>query len=325
MTANLESYTRRSALGTDVLVHVQCSSPAAPTALLLGWLGATPRPLSKYALLFQDMGYNTVQTVSPGSAVFNFSQEGIARLALSLTRVLAERDGDEEPRLCVGGVVVASFSNGGATILPKFSRLFQLAADCTPGEGRVARLSELPLDPVSRLNLTADDISAVLAVRNAMAAVLFDSGPCYLSLESGSNAIATSMGVTPESLLGRLTWLAFAAFAVAQLPIHGNFSDIWWTAMCDAVYGCPEMYIYSAMDRMLDEEELDKLVELRWERAENQTDVLWWKVDDAPHVAILLKHREEYVRKIHALNEWGVNRFRKQAKLPPWTIPVDNK
>lgn len=73
--------------------------------------------------------------------------------------------------------------------------------------------------------------------------------------------------------------------------------------------------MYSAADARVDAAALDALVAARGARA--------WRAQDAPHVGLLRTHRAAYVRELRAVNEWGVNAWRRKRGLPEWRIPPD--
>lgn len=324
--------TKKNNLGGDVVVHVhidrasECGSGSArnaelrskagsqrcvsaedescnprPTVLLLGWYGSSARNLDKYAGLYRQMGYNSVATTSPTTVAFSFSHASTLPFLLSILRILAA-----DARLLAGGLVFASFSNGGAILFPKVA---QLLGDSGGTDANLQR--ELGLQPA--------DVPVVDAVRKATAAIVFDSSPCYLHADKGAEAVVSGLGLE-NTYLSFLARAGFHVVAKLQVLLYGDVPARFWRQLREAKYPCPEMYIYSTFDKLLDHTALEDLVAFRKQNGlTKRIDV--FRVDDAHHVQIMRVHPKQYAAYLNDMNEWGVNAFRKQNNMDSWILP----
>lgn len=306
----MEQYKKKTNTGDDVFIRVQQprapppgTTPddgrdhavAPPTVVLMGWFAAKHKNLAKYGAIFEDMGYNVVQLVAPASVVFPIKPRQTAVFTLSVLRIIAADD-----RLTKGGLVFMKFSNGGAACAPHLSKMFA-------GEYREI--------------IKADDEPVVKVVKEAIAAVIFDSSPCYLHVHLGARAINEGLRV-PEGFLSKLVLAVFALLCWLQRIFIVNLPVYYWTAIRNADYLCPEQYLYSTSDDLMDAPTLEALIE---ERKQKGKDIRVFRVDDSAHVMLLRNHPEKYVETIRAVNEWGVNPYRTRVGLKPWTLNDKDK
>lgn len=301
----MEEYKKKTNTGDDVFIRIQrsCPPPPAstiddsqdhalhpPTAVLLGWFAAKHKNLSKYSALYERMGYNIVQLVAPPSVIFPVKPQNTAVFVLSLMRIIAA-----DERLNKGGLVFMMFSNGGAICAPHLSMMFA-------GEYRDL--------------IKADDEPVVKTVKDAMAAVVFDSAPCYMHVHSAVKAISDGLMI-PHGVLRWLLHLMFATLRMLQTIFVVNYPFFFWNGVRNADFLCPEQYLYSAKDPLVDVDRLDALIE---ERKRKGRDIRVFRVDEADHVKLLMVHSENYKRTIQAVNEWGINAYRERRGLTPWLL-----
>lgn len=287
-----ETYVMKTCVGTDVTITI--TDESAPTALLLGWFGATPRSLSKYASLYRSLGYNTLQTAAPPSVVFSLSHASIPPYLLSLLRILAS-----DPRLLSNGLVLAAFSNGGACVLPSLAAALSPTAPSPKGH--------------------PGDAAAAAAARAALSALVLDSAPAFPSPVALGRMLARGLGLARRPWAAAVIERGMRAVCWLQDWMHGDVRGGAWRAVRGAAYPCPELYMYSAADDLVDAEALDELVSYR--KRERLGEVRVWRVGDAPHVQLLRTHRAQYVETIRGVNEWGVNAWRRRQGFPNWLLP----
>lgn len=257
------------------------------------------------------MGYNIVQTTSPKKVVFSFNNRNARPFLLSLLRILYA-----DPRLLAGGLVVAPFSNGGAILLPALSDF--LALPLADGDAPPSTPSSLHRCGV---HITSEDAAAVAAVRGAIAGIVLDSCPCYMHAAVGADALVEGMGLRRRPLAAALVRACFLLLCVVNVVIFGNPAVRFWDALSDAQYaGVPELYMYSTKDKLLDPEQLDALVDHRSKA--HGCDVCAWRVDDAAHIQMRRRYREEYYRRLEKVNESGVNVWRERQGLSRWEPPA---
>ncbi|CAN8067362.1 unnamed protein product [Agarophyton chilense] len=290
----VEQYHKKTNTGHPVRIRIPAAASAAaaaPTAVLVGWLGASLNNLAKYAAIYEAMRYNTVALVTPPSVVFAMRPLASANFLLSVLRILSA-----DPRLTAGGVVFHKFSNAGATLSPHLSRFF------------AAHGPHL---------LRPDDQIVVNTCKHAIAAVVFDSAPCYMHVHAAAAALSRAFAVRP-GLLFNLLFAVVALLSWLQRVFIVDLPVVFWRDLTRASYLCPEQYIYSAADPLLDPDALHALIHLRKARG---VDARVWRVPDADHVLILRKHPEKYVDVIRALNHWGINAWRARNNAPLWQLP----
>lgn len=286
----MEEYKKKTNTGDDVFIRIQKSPTAAspPTVVLFGWLGAAHRNLDKYSALFSAMSYNTVQLIPPVSVVFAMKQRKTATFLLSVLRILAA-----DLRLSNGGLIFVLFSNGGAVCAPHLSNMFA---------GLYPDL------------IKADDEPVVTLVKNAIAAIIFDSSPCYMHVSLGAQAINEGMKV-PSGILSAIVVAVFTFLCFFQRLFFCNLPLVFWEGLKNADYLCPEQYIYSSDDHLLDTPALDALIQ---HRKNNGKNVHVFKVNHADHVLILRHYPDKYLEVIRAVNERGVNPWRLRNSIKPY-------
>lgn len=329
----METYRKKTALGTDVVVCVykdeavtSATAPnaetnngpssrfggaagkaadARPTALLLGWYGASEKNLNKYAQLYSNMGYNTVCTSSPTSVTFSITHTTPLPFLLSILRVLAA-----DSRLLSGGLIIMAFSNAGSILIPRLAQFYNRGNG--PDEA-------LKADP----NFHPEDVPVVEAVIKAWAGLAFDSGPCYLHADIGARALTRGLRVA-DTLLGHIITVLFLALARLRILVYGDISARFWRSLRSAEYPCPEIYMYSTKDDLMDEEALDELIDYR-QKSGLSKGMHIWRVEDAGHVQLLRAHRQAYVHKLEELNSWATCAYREKHGLSPWVPPEEDE
>lgn len=303
----MDEYKKKSNSGDDVFVSIQPSAgqtPPPPTAVVLGWLSSKPKHVAKYAKLYQDMRYNIVQTTASHSVVFPLTMRTTAIYFLSVLRILASDD-----RLTAGGVVFHVFSNGGAIVAPFLSTMFHLS-----DPDKLGTLSAFPKDFFNFVK--SDNLIDIEKVKKSHAAMVFDSAPVSLRISLGWKAIVEGLGLN-DSILSYVIAFFFTAACLIQRVFICNLPHQFWTGIRNASYVCPELYIYSRMDHLLDVTSLEALIK---ERAQKGKNVRVWDVDDAEHVSLLRKYPDKYREVVQSVNDWGTNEWRKRNSLPDWTF-----
>lgn len=285
----VDAYRKRTNTGDDVLVRVvdAGASAPAPAVLLLGWFGAHSKHLAKYAARWEALGFSTVAVTAPTSVVFSLNRRNVPGFVLSVLGVVAS-----DARLLAGGLTVHMFSNGGAFCAPP------LAAMLAGG---------------MRETVPADREPSLRAVRDALAAVVFDSAPAYMHLEAGVNAFCAGLGVKPGSGMAKILRFVFVALMWVQRLVYGDVVTNYWTGVRTADYGCKELYMYSRADATSDPARIEALVREREQRFKGN--VLEFVVDDAPHVRLLVQYPDEYVAQLKLVKNWAVNEWRREHGL----------
>lgn len=285
----MDEYKKRTNTGDEVIIRLHpVQSPPRPTAVLFGWLASKHRNLSKYSTLYASLGYNTVQQIAPASTVFALHPRAHLRFLLSVLRILAA-----DKRLTGGGIVFHFFSNGGAFCAPHLANLFGGRETVAAVEGE-------------------DDV-VVEVCRKSFCGLVFDSSPCYLHTLGGARAMNEGLNlVFPFSLIVTMTfWLLCVFQRIFVIDLQRWF----WESLTSARYPCPENYIYSTNDHLLDSEKLDALIE---RRRRDGREIHALRVEDASHVLILRKYPDKYLQVIKSLTDGSVNDWRRSNQLDNW-------
>lgn len=290
-----EEYKKRSNTGDDVYVRIRNDADektVVPTAILFGWLGSKPKHVSKYANLYENMGYNVIYTTAPASVTFPLAPRIVTKYVLSVLRIIAS-----DRRLLRGGLVFHMFSNGGAMCAPFLARLLM---------GNFEHV------------VHSDDKVIIKTVRDVISGIVFDSGPVNLRNDLGADAICHSLGIT-NYVLRLLVWMLFTLVCFLQQVFIVDLRKEFWDAINAAEYFCPEVYIYSRVDKVLDVTALETLIE---RRKQTGHDVRTFAVEEGGHVRILSLHPHHYSETLKQLNDDGLNTWRTNHQLPAWSVKI---
>lgn len=295
----------------------------SPTAVLFGWVGASLRQLQKYGALFNAMNYHVVYVIAPVWVVFALSPSTIKTFTLSILRVVAT---EANGQLMAGGVVWLFFSNGGAYCAEQMGQLFQQTDDKDRMEGIESEHnrfdnvnSHKEENKVKNENGLGDnDDIVVRRTRDSACGFIFDSAPCYPHSNAAGSALALALGVRRGSVQEYFVHRANAILEATRRFTIGDRASVFWNAMVHANFYCPELYIYSDSDRLVDVGKLNELIATRRKQG-RPVHVL--RLGGSSHVSILQTHPKHYTRAIRGVNMWGVNQWRARQNIPTWAIP----
>jgi len=269
--------------------------------LLLGWFRASHRPLGKYVAVHSAAGCHTAAVIAPPGVVFALFPGPQFAFAVAVAAAVAAATGPDGVPLLAGGVVLHPFSNGGAFVV---GRLVELAA-LPPAERSAAVAAAIAAPrPATTVGDAGAATAAVDALAAATAGTLFDSCPVVLSHASAVTATTHAAGIGAGTAGGAgvvaavsraVTAATLGGWIGLQFVLCGNVPAAFWVTMRDgeapggAAAGVA--YAYSAADVTADTPALEELIAARRARG---GDVRAWRVEDAPHVALLVGHRPEY-------------------------------
>lgn len=293
----MEQYSKKTAFGDDAIVEVhpdltnETGDPVRPpTAVLFGWFAANHLQLGTYASIFQDFGYNTVKVIGPLTAIYAFNPLRQACYVHSILRIIAA-----DNRLIDGGIVFMFMSTAGALCATQLTRMF------------TGEYEELVAGKNGRV---------VNKIKAAMAAVVFESAPCYIHNRTAANAVIEGLNLSkgfPSWFMSRVIFL----YLWTQRNVLWDVPTLLWNGMREADFHCPEQYIYSTADHFMDAARLEALLE---ERRKKGKEIYILRVEDTDHVLIFRKHPRLYVQSIREVNEWGVNEYRQRIGLEAWKL-----
>ncbi|KAI0564121.1 hypothetical protein FGB62_30g226 [Gracilaria domingensis] len=141
-----------------------------------------------------------------------------------------------------------------------------------------------------------------------------------MHVDVAAAALTQALRLSP-GMVSNLIVTLYALIAWVQRVFIVDAPVVFWHGVTHARYLCPEQYIFSSADQLLDSDALESLIE---RRKREGVDARVFRVQDASHVLILRKHPDKYVEVIRALNEWGVNTWRKRNNAQPWQLPSDS-
>lgn len=267
-------------------------NPPRSIVIVLGWWGAEPQHLGKYAELYHDRNCLTVQGIVDTWAVLWKNHLSIDSFSIDtvkkVNKLLQSYENDKVP------VILHTFSNGGTFVTERVERLITKAKQ---GETKPEHTEEL---------LLFDD---------HLRGQIFDSAPSYPSLDLMMSAMNLAV---PGGKMVHLPLLA--TFSLGLLLSGETFAkNKWldyWNHLLDSDFCRRQGYIYSTGDEVVSFKDLDYLVAHRKKllSADKETDVpmedlIVRRLEDSPHIQHLRAHPEVYHEFIDAcLDRWVPDR-----------------
>jgi hypothetical protein len=269
-SASASAYTAEPGRVGPFAVHDGAPGGRGPVVVLFGWVGSTPRLVSKYAAALLETGgacsaQRVYSTTAPTLDIF-VRPARVRALALRALELLEQRHAGEPS-------VLAYMSNGGAFVHAHLSQL--LAEDAA---------------------LSAPAARRFGGVR--IVGTVFDSAPAYLSQDSMARAPTEAIR---NVLVRSIAYCVLRVALPVVLPLlHGlGFEKRFWSALeADPTPG-PSLYIYSAHDTLTDCRRLDALVaQRRSTHALGAAGVHTLRIGasepESPHVQHLARHGARY-------------------------------
>lgn len=251
-------------VSTSFSEHDRLENPRA-VVLLLGWWGANPRHLAKYAQIYHSQDCLTIEAIADKYSILTHHDDTLDQCVLDAVHetaaVLRKLDGQVP-------IITHAFSNGGAYLVERLEILIQQAR-------------------------STDKNRDLLLVAERLQGQLFDSAPAYPSSQS---AIKAMPGVFASTFLRTLIALLFAIQAVYhwiranifKRPVDGL---VFWKHMTQSKICRKQAFIYSSADDITNVERLEELIESR-RKVNKETFV--HRFDDSLHVQHLRQHPEKY-------------------------------
>ncbi|KAL3826563.1 hypothetical protein ACHAXA_003627 [Cyclostephanos tholiformis] len=245
--------------------------------LVLGFGGAEPRHVEKYARLYNRKGCSTVSGTASNRSIF-VDRAGIDDVATDAIRAVARllRDDDAAyptiPPDTATPVVMHIMSNGGAFVA---SRIGQMLA------------SPIDSNPCARGDLE------LFCTRLGGGCQIFDSAPCYIDRKSCFNVIKN---LIPNPFVGipmaiLFTLRMYVHAALSRMTGRPTFGESFWNALIEDGACNTQAFIYSCKDDIADS---TKIEEFARERRARGVKVLSKRFSDSSHVQHLRLHGEDY-------------------------------
>ncbi|KAL3937100.1 MAG: hypothetical protein SGBAC_007708, partial [Bacillariaceae sp.] len=263
----------------------------APRAvvLVLGFAGAKPRHVAKYANVYNSLKCTTVAGTATNIDIFSgnvnnqdaFALEGVRQIAKVLNAVEEEDHNTKTP------VVMHILSNGGTFISSRIGIMLEAKQQGSA---------------VEKDNETTQDLK-LFAERLKLGCQIFDSAPGYFTTAATFNVIRSLLPnkiiAYPAAALyvGFVSVLNFSSYLMGQ-PTPG---EEFWSRLQDDTNCLRQAYIYSHDDAIVEGKYIEELAN---ERKGGVSEYVAMKhLKDSAHVQHLRKHEEEYVAFVKATLE----------------------
>ena len=242
--------------GGDDIIILSEIGDADTAVVLLGWYGSSSIHLNKYSNTHLKKGRSTLALTLSHSAVFGRNAD------VEQKSILLDISKCIAANFPTHRIIFHAFSNGGAFCLRWLSEL-------------------------------EDDYRA-LATQTSHA--IIDSAPAYLSVTSGSRALAYGTGLVKHknSWLENILKIPFGLFMLSRRAVVGEYWRQWeeWS-----VENCAVLFLYSMDDELTDGVKLEALIDKK-KGAKSH------KFVNSKHVQHLRMHADNYVRVVEEfLNE----------------------
>lgn len=258
---------------TDSATTSETLEPSA-IVVLLGWWGAKPHHLDKYAGLYGEIlpGVITVAGTADSSAVLTMDTAKLREHAQDALDTISHLLDQEQPQNIPRPplpIIIHIFSNGGGFVWQQMLKL--LNEDSTATED-------------SR-------------IRHRICAHVVDSCPAYPTWTTAVAALEGS-GIAAKGgilLVGLMKAVFFLMYSVEigwnMILGRPNRLLVYWNELMNSQWRIPQGFIYSSIDKMVDPVHLEDFIRNRRLQSE-EVSVL--RFDDSPHVQHFRVHPQEY-------------------------------
>jgi hypothetical protein len=246
------------------------SDNGSASVYIFGWVGSTPRLLSKYADLFANNQQIVRVQHTTAKTIDVFMNEGglesLARLALDdmLLR-------PNEP------IILMMMSNGGVLVYTQL------------------------------LKILKKDFRRYESLK--FVGTIFDSAPAYLTHDSMARAPTEGIKSTTLRSIAYWMWRIFLVPFLHVFVFGLDAPKRFWDILINDSLPCPSLYIYSMHDLLTDSQRIDELVEAR-QRVHTQkifTLKIFNTEEKSPHVMHFLKHPSRYERSVQDFIKYALS------------------
>lgn len=250
--------------------------------LLLGFAGAQPKHVAKYATLYNSKGCFTVAGTAENFQLFihgvrsagtipDFASEAVKQVAQMIRECENSSCSNNNNESSETPIVMHCLSNGGAFV----SRAI--------GE-KLDRRSEHE-DNYEDLNLFAD--------RLKKGCQIYDSAPCFISASTSFNVVkhisgGSLMALPAAALFASVT---FVVQSVASVMGYRSSDMEWWDALVEDTNCQQQGFIYTTQDDVCDYLKVEEFIKERTKRGVN---VMTKKFEESKHVEHLRLHPTDY-------------------------------
>jgi hypothetical protein len=284
---------------------------AQAIVVLLGWWGAQPKHLDKYADLYQEiLPSSTIiaGTASSQSILFKsddqlkqFAKQGLEAIA----NTLADHQNLHLP------IFLHVFSNGGGFVWHQMWKILEEEDDDDDDMSEFQQYNTHRNNYRHNLSTASIDTeetplhtnTALSLMRSNIRGQIYDSAPAYPKLESGIAAFEASGMVRNRFFLIIVKcWfflMHFFEYLWHRINNRPHRLMEYWEDLLQCDWTIPQGFIYSTMDRMVDSDHLDDFIATRTNLLQQHPTgstpkVTILKFGDSPHVMHYRYHPEEY-------------------------------
>lgn len=268
-------------------VTIKCDDangkPPRAVVLVLGFGGAQPRHVAKYAQLYTAKGCSAVWGTASNYDTF-LNHKGLeifAKDAVQQVTKLIREDNDAPAQSLKEKtpIVIHILSNGGAFVVRSINHM---------------------LDARDRKRNEMHDDLELFANRLKMGCQIFDSAPCYLDMNSSFNVIKhlipnPLVGIPAAALFTALSGISYIVPMITGKPTPG---EMFWTDLLEATSCNRHGFIYTEKDDIANSKKIEEFISERKKRGAN---IRVKHFEESTHVQHLRLHGQEYSNFVETL------------------------
>lgn len=268
--------TRQNSTSPFVIREIQGRKPRA-VVLILGFGGAKPRHVAKYAQLYHEtLNCSTVAGTASNYDTFLHNDLALDDFALNavkeVTQLLKNINSDDH----LTPIVMHILSNGGAFVTERLGLMIQ------------------DINSEKDHDSDNDNDMMILFSRGLKKGYqIFDSAPCHLNFTSSFNVIKALM---PNYWLGipAATIYSFAYatnYTLAFMLQKSTVGDSFWNVLLKDTSCMQQGFIYTPCDPIADSTKIEEFVKAR---EDSGVHVMTKRLEYSKHVQHLRLHEQEY-------------------------------
>lgn len=241
-------------------------SPSSPVVIIYGWVGSTPKLLSKYASMFTLLPVQRIYTTTVRNMdlLHPNAKSRLIRISHSILNYIQIT----HPNI---PIIFGYFSNGGTFIHEQIINIYR--------NGKPSQYSHVNIQ-----------------------GTFFDSAPAYLSLPAATRAF--SEGIKNKFLQIVVYYTIYLFIMPIIFLYYGiNRPKEYFNNLSNDPLPCPSLYIYSIQDSITEYKPLEEMIYKRQKNTDKYPgqSIHILRLDKSKHVGHLLMYSEEYQKAIKNL------------------------
>jgi hypothetical protein len=266
--------------GMTAFVTSEVEGKPRAVVLLLGFAGAKPKHIAKYADLYNRNRCSTVSGTATNYDIFSANKAGQDAMAIDavrqVTKVLRACDASKWNDKTEIAVVMHIMSNGGSFITTRLGLMLEAAAK----------------EDLQNKQDTED--LRLFAQSLKLGYQIFDSAPGNSTMKSSFNVIKDLIPNKFIAIPAAAAFTVVVALLDATSLVTGRRpeGEIFWNLLLNDTSCMRQAYIYSHSDEICD---ATKIAEMAEERKKRGVHVMTKHFEDSKHVQHLRTHEAEYL------------------------------